>query len=90
MFLLSCQIKTNNILSLLGELLSATTRLEELGMADKGKLELQVSLEIANDLVDTGPPPNTRSHDPGYKMGSHDPGYRMGSVLTVEVDSDDG
>jgi len=71
----------------IGELLSATTRLEELGIDDKGKLELQVSMEIGHDPLNTGPPPNTRSHEASYKMGS---GYRMGSVITVEIDADDG
>jgi len=79
-----------SVLPSLGELLSATTRLEELDMADKGKLELQVSLEIGHDPLDMVPPPNTRSHDASHKMGSCDPSYRMGSVITVEVDADNG
>ena len=54
-------------------------------MTDKGKLELQVTVQTNNnDLVSAGsrPPPNTsRSHDPSYKRAS---------VLCVEVDDDRG
>ena len=67
----------------LGEQLSASTRLEELGVTDKGRIELQVAVQASSsDLVPTGsqPPPNTgRSH-----------GHRMGSILCVEVDDDRG
>ena len=67
----------------LGEQLSTSTRLEELGVTDKGKIELQVTVQHStSDLVITGslPPPNTgRSH-----------GHMMGSILCVEVDDDRG
>ena len=68
----------------LGEQLSTSTRLEELGVTDRGKIELQVTVQTSSstDLVSVGsqPPPNTgRSR-----------GRRVGSILCVEVDDDKG
>ena len=67
----------------LGEQLSTSTRLEELGVTDMGRIELQVTMQPStSDLVATGsqPPPNTgRSHE-----------HRIGSILCVEVDDDRG
>ena len=54
-------------------------------MADKGKIELQVTIATtSNEVLPTGshPPPNTGR--------SRDPNYRMGSVLCVEVKDDKG
>ena len=54
-------------------------------MADKGKIELQVTVQSStSELEATGsqPPPNTGR--------SRDPSYRMGSILCVEVDDDRG
>lgn len=69
----------------LGEQLSTATTLAELGVADKGRIELQASIQAtSSDLIATGsqPPPNTGR--------SHDPSHRMGSILCVEVDDDRG
>lgn len=55
-------------------------------MADKRKIELQVTIATTSDeILTTGnqPPPNTAGR-------SHDLGYGMGSVLCVEVKDDKG
>ena len=70
-------------LYIIDEQLSTATRLEELGVPDKGRIVLQVTVQSStSDTVTAGshPPPNTgRSH-----------GHRMGSILCVEVDDDRG